>query len=58
MTIAEIKAQFPFPWAHSAYANGSIRIVDAAGKEVPLFTLLDFVNQVTTLMNKPKADTP
>lgn len=46
MNIAELKRVHPMPWSYSTL-DGRIILTDAAGREVPLFTLLDFACAVT-----------
>lgn len=46
MTLAELKLKHPMPWGYSTI-NGVVIVRDAAGTEVPLFTMLDFVVAMT-----------
>jgi hypothetical protein len=40
MTIAEIRARHPFPWRDEVHPNGIVKLIDANGAEVGLFTIL------------------
>jgi hypothetical protein len=55
MTIPEIIAIHPAPWRQMLHSQmgqpgGVIKVVDAAGKEVMLMTLLDYVMQTTAVL--------
>jgi len=56
VTIAELKRLYPMPWSYAAI-NGVVIATDAAGKEVPMFVILDFVCQVTQATAKADART-
>lgn len=58
MSIKEIVTAFPAPWNRITHPNGLIQVVDAAGKEVPLLTLLDFAQQCMTHLARPVAEAP
>lgn len=45
-TIPQIRTESPFPWREAMRAN-QVFVVDAAGKEVPLFSVTAFVEQIT-----------
>lgn len=53
MTLAEIIATHPVPWRHIVQL-GTIHVIDAANREVLLFTMLDFVQQSTAAMSANK----
>jgi len=36
-----------FPWQEQTFANGLVQVIDRNGKEVPLFTVLNFVKFIT-----------
>jgi hypothetical protein len=44
-----ILAQHPVPWTHSVdpFGTGEVKVHDAAGNVVPLFTLIDFAKDIT-----------
>lgn len=44
MTLEQLRAKSPFPWRTEVNFDqfGSVRMVDAAGKEVPLFHITAF----------------
>ena len=46
MTFSEIVAIHPIPWRHQTRAN-VVQILDARGAEVQLFTVLQFVVNIT-----------
>jgi hypothetical protein len=53
MTLPEIMAIHPAPWRHQAQ-GGTIRVLDAKGQQVQLFTVLDFViNATAQLATQP-----
>jgi hypothetical protein len=57
-TLAQIAQAHPVPWRHhvTPSARGSVqaqvRVIDAAGQEVPLFTLLRVIDLVTHSLAK------
>jgi hypothetical protein len=53
--LSQIRRNFPFPWTHIAFANGLLRVNDATGKEVPIFTMIGLIEHVTIALNKPAA---
>lgn len=52
--VERVKGASPFPWRQVVHANGIIQLFDAAGKEVPIFTMTEFVCFITTAMSKTK----
>ena len=39
-----------FPWTHQQFVGpggGIVRVIDNAGQEVPLFTMIAFINTMT-----------
>ena len=52
--IKQIRAAFPFPWNHAVFPNGVVKVMDAEGKEVPLFTMVEFVMFLTGVMSNQK----
>jgi hypothetical protein len=54
MNIAQLRVQHPMPWKYTTI-NGIVLVHDAAGKEVQLFTMLDFVCLVSTAMARAEA---
>lgn len=57
-SLGEIRANNPFPWRTALAGNGLVFVLDALGKEVPLFTLTRFCELTTAAMdaNKPKGE--
>jgi len=41
-----------FPWQSQVFGNGLVRVVDRTGAEVPLFTMLGFIESVTVKMSQ------
>lgn len=50
INIAELRKQFPFPWGYQQFANGSVRVHDAIGREIPIPTMVGFLVTLTTIM--------
>ena len=50
MTVEEILRVHPSPWRH-IITTGTVRVMDANGIEVELFTILDFVEQAATKLS-------
>lgn len=51
--IKQIRSANPFPWQQVIRPNGLVQLIDAAGKEVPLFTITEFAVFLSNVMNKP-----
>lgn len=49
MTVEELKLHYPMPWSYNTI-NGIVIVRDAKGAEVPMFTMLDFVVAMTTVV--------
>lgn len=47
MNMDEIKRLHPMPWRYMLMGN-NVQLVDSAGKELPMFLMLDFVSFITT----------
>lgn len=54
--ITAVKGASPFPWQQLIRPNGLVQIIDATGKEVPLFTLTEFAIFLTNVMNARKKE--
>lgn len=52
--IKQVRANHPFPWSQAIFPNGIVVLLDATGKEVPLFTITEFTVFLTNVMNKPQ----
>ena len=50
MTVQEIVSIHPVPWRHGVHAGNQIVVIDSMGKVVELFTMLDFILNVTSNM--------
>lgn len=48
--VASIRGHYPFPWQQVVFPNGEIKLIDAAGKEVALFSITALVVSVTEHM--------
>lgn len=48
--VASIRDHYPFPWRQVVFPNGEIKLIDAAGKEVALFSITALVVSVTEHM--------
>ena len=55
--VKQIRVAFPFPWGHAIHPNGLVQVIDATGKEVPLFTLIEFASFLTNVMSSQKEKT-
>lgn len=49
MNLNQMKQAHPMPWRYVVIGN-SVQLVDAAGVELSMFLMLDFVTMVTTAM--------
>lgn len=49
-TVSQIRAESPFPWTSQMVGGGMIMVLDAMGREVPMFRLLALMNKLTTVM--------
>lgn len=49
-TVAKIRNDFPFPWTQLVFPNGEIKLIDAAGKEVAIFSIVGLCTSVTQHM--------
>lgn len=54
MTLKQILLQHPAPWRYQT-ASGQVIMLDAAGRQVQLFTMLDFVTLATAAMARNAA---
>jgi uncharacterized membrane protein AbrB (regulator of aidB expression) len=50
LSIEQTKDVHPLPWVYGTTPQAQVIVMDAKGNEVPLFTLLDFVCNVTLAM--------
>jgi hypothetical protein len=46
MTLKQIREAHPMPWRQTMIGN-LVKVMDAKGEEVPMFTMLDLVSIVT-----------
>lgn len=56
-TIEQIRGQSPFPWSTRIVHNGlggQVFVIDASGKEVPLFNLIALAETVSERMESQK----
>lgn len=58
MTLKDILQLHPTPWKHGVFPGGVIHVFDAAGKEVPLLTIIAFVELVTPRLFAGTTSTP
>jgi hypothetical protein len=54
MTVEKLKLAHPFPWREMTHPTGIVHIIDAAGKEVPLFTMTGFICFITNHLAQEK----
>jgi hypothetical protein len=45
----------PFPWNPVIWPNGLVQVMDAQGKEVPMFTMTEYLTITTKEVNKEPA---
>ena len=45
--IQQIRAQFPFPWNQVMFHNGEIKLIDATGHEVGIFSIVGLCTHIT-----------
>lgn len=57
MTLQEIIKQHPAPWRHVVFPAGQVVVQDAAGIQVQLFTMLEFIGHVTASLAGATAQT-
>lgn len=55
-SVSQIKAMHPMPWRVVASGHGVMRVIDSAGNEVLLMTILDFLGVVTKVMARQGAN--
>lgn len=48
--IRQIRQEFPFPWHEQVFADGEIKLIDATGAEVALFSIVALVTALTKRM--------
>ena len=48
--VGNVRSLHPFPWRQIVFPNGEIKLIDAAGKEVALFSITALVVSVTEHM--------
>ena len=48
--INKIRQEFPFPWHEQVFADGEIKLIDATGAEVALFSIVALVTVLTKRM--------
>ena len=48
--VGKVRSDFPFPWRQIVFPNGEIKLIDAAGKEVAIFSITALVVSVTEHM--------
>jgi hypothetical protein len=53
--LIQIAALHPFPWRTVVYPTGVVQMLDAAGVEVPMFTMTKYVEISTQLKVKEVA---
>lgn len=53
--LAEMHQANPFPWNPVIWPHGLVQVMDAAGKEVPLFTITKYIEITTKEVNKEPA---
>ncbi|HDR9086331.1 TPA: hypothetical protein QDB10_002222 [Burkholderia vietnamiensis] len=60
LTLAEIRSVSPFPWDTQVNFNGmgGVRMIDAAGKEVPLLNITAFSSIMTAMIAATPVPTP
>lgn len=46
MNLNELKMAHPMPWRY-ALIGPNVQLLDAAGKELPMFVMLDFACEIT-----------
>jgi hypothetical protein len=50
--IGEIRAIAPFPWQQQVSNKGVVRLLDAAGNEVPLFAITGLACMASMILQK------
>lgn len=50
MTVTQTKETYPLPWVYGTTPQAQVIVIDARGNQVPMFTLLDFICNVTLTM--------
>lgn len=49
-TMDEIKAACPMPWRYTVLGTGQVVVLDNLNREVPMFTMLAFITDITARM--------
>lgn len=49
-TMDEIKTLCPMPWRYTVLGTGQVVLLDNLNREVPMFTMLAFVADITARM--------